>query len=145
PPKYTKGDYRKGTYWGLRGKLDVPKERFISYPATRAGSDTSPVVGWAGWDHLQQARALARHYTARKADGAEPDERIPLLAGAPELVPWLLQWHNDPDPVYGERMGQSFDSFVTTEAAALGITRLDLTSWRPPTPRRGRTPTKATP
>src|SRR5262249_26274407 len=32
PPKYTSGDFASGTYWRLRGKLDVPKERWVSFP-----------------------------------------------------------------------------------------------------------------
>ena len=59
PPKYKRTDFRKGEYWSLRGKLDVPKERFISYPGCERGADPTPVIGWAGWDHLQQAQALA--------------------------------------------------------------------------------------
>jgi hypothetical protein len=138
PPKYAKADFRSVVTWTLRGKLDVPKERFIAYPGTRAGADTSPVVGWAAWDSLQQARALAGHYTARKSAGAEVDELVPLLAGVDELVPWLLQWHDEPDPRFGERMGQFFDGFVATEAAGLGVTREELPGWRPPAPTRGR-------
>ena len=30
PPKYASADFRSSTFWSLRGKLDVPKERFIS-------------------------------------------------------------------------------------------------------------------
>jgi hypothetical protein len=126
PPKYTSSDYRDSTTWRLRGKLDVPKERFVLYLDTRIGADATLVVGWAGWDHLEQARALAGLYTARSRDGAERGERARLLAGIAELVPWLLQWHDEPDPVYGERMGQTFDGFVTAECAALGLTRDDL-------------------
>jgi hypothetical protein len=62
----------KTVYWRLRGKLDVPKERFVLYPGTRVGSDSSAVIGWAGWDHLQQARALAGHYRRARTMGAEP-------------------------------------------------------------------------
>ena len=32
PPKYTSGDFASSTYWRLRGKLDVPKERWVSFP-----------------------------------------------------------------------------------------------------------------
>ena len=37
PPRYTSSDFRKGVWWRLRGKLDVPKERFVSLPFWRAG------------------------------------------------------------------------------------------------------------
>jgi hypothetical protein len=30
PPKYTSADFLKTDFWRLRGKLDVPKERWIS-------------------------------------------------------------------------------------------------------------------
>ena len=32
PPKYTSADFLKSDYWRLRGKLDVPKERWVSFP-----------------------------------------------------------------------------------------------------------------
>jgi hypothetical protein len=39
PPKYDSKDYRDARYWRLRGKLDVPKERFISYPGCESDDD----------------------------------------------------------------------------------------------------------
>jgi len=131
PPKYKSSDFRDQTSWRLRGKLDVPKERFVLYPRTRLGADTSTVVGWAGRDHVQQLRALAGLYTSRKHDGAEVGELTPMLAGTAELLPWVLQWHDDPDPVFGDRMGQYFTGFLDSERAALGLTADDLTAWRP--------------
>ncbi|QBI21865.1 BREX-2 system adenine-specific DNA-methyltransferase PglX [Egibacter rhizosphaerae] len=138
PPKYAKGDFRSATSWSLRGKLDVPKERFIAYPGTQVGADTTPVIGWAGWDHLQQAQALAEHYNAARDSGAEHDQLVPLLAGLHELVPWLRQWHNEYVPAYGQRLDDFFASFVDDEARGLGITTDELAAWRPPQSTRGR-------
>ncbi|AXV04981.1 putative DNA methylase [Euzebya pacifica] len=115
PPKYKSSDFAKTNYWKLRGKLDVPKERFILYPDTRIGEDSSPVIGWAGWNHLEQAQALAAHYTQRQSEAAESDELRPLLAGLAELVPWLKQWHNDLDETYGQRLGDFYESFFNSE------------------------------
>ncbi len=131
PPKYRKSDYSDNTSYRLRGNLDVPQERFILYPGTRKGADTTPVIGWAGWSHLERAKALSGHYAARKDQGAEAPELVALLAGLQELVPWLLQWHNDLDPEYGQRMGEFFASFVETETRALGRTVEDLKTWTP--------------
>ena len=39
PPKYAGADFQKQSYWRHRGKLDVPKERFISYPGASPDSD----------------------------------------------------------------------------------------------------------
>ena len=56
PPKYASADFLNSDLWRLRGKLDVPKERFVTYPHASRNGDPSLVVGWAGWDHLRQAR-----------------------------------------------------------------------------------------
>ncbi|WP_338106130.1 BREX-2 system adenine-specific DNA-methyltransferase PglX [Streptomyces coelicoflavus] len=45
PPKYTSADFLKNSYWSNRGKLDVPRERFISYPGASPESDTSLLLG----------------------------------------------------------------------------------------------------
>jgi hypothetical protein len=84
-------------YWRNRGKLDVPKERFISYPGLGRDGDPTELLGWAGWDHLAQARALAAVYLDRRQQAGWPAERLlPLLAGLLELEPWLQQWHGEP-------------------------------------------------
>ena len=62
PPKYQSKDFLKADFWRLRGGLDVPKERWISYPGCERGADASLPLAWAGWNHLQQATALAAYY-----------------------------------------------------------------------------------
>jgi hypothetical protein len=135
PPKYGQEDYRDANSWRLRGKLDVPKERFISYPGCESDEDKSPLYGWAGWNHLQQAQALAALYLDRKDREAwQKDRLVPMLAGILELVPWVKQWHNEPDAEYGgERLGDYFGRFVDDECRALGVTPDDLRAWRPET------------
>lgn len=141
PPKYQSKDFLKADFWRLRGGLDVPKERWVSYPGCERGADASLPIAWAGWNHLQQATALAAYYLEMKEnEGWEPARLQPLLAGLLELVPWLEQWHNDIDPAYGERMGTYYRGFVNEEARALGFTLDDLRAWKPPAvaARRGR-------
>ena len=62
------------------------------------------------------------------------------LAGLLELVPWLEQWHNQLDPIYGQRMGTCYKGVVTEEARALGFTLDHLRAWWPVamTMKRGR-------
>lgn len=132
PPKYQSKDFLKADFWRLRGGLDVPKERWVSYPGCERGADASLVIAWAGWNLLQQATALAAYYLEMKeTEGWEPIRLQPLLAGLLELVPWLEQWHNEIDPVYGERMGVYYRGFVNEEARALGFTLDDLRAWKP--------------
>lgn len=127
PPKYASGDFAKPSYWRNRGKLDVPKERFVSYPKAGRDADRTPVIGWAGWNHLDQAQALATLYLERKTNDGWPRERLlPLLAGLVELEPWLHQWHSDPAPGYPGNPAAFYTTFIDTELSALGCGRADL-------------------
>jgi hypothetical protein len=142
PPVYKSADFLKADYWRLRGGLDVPKERWISYPRCERGADGSLPIAWSGWNHLQQATALASYYLAMKdTEGWEPARLHQLLAGLLDLVPWLKQWHNKLDPVYGERMGDYYEGFVRDEARGVGVTLEELKAWKPAvaTTRRGLT------
>jgi len=132
PPKYTSADFLKQDCWRLRGKLDVPKERWISYPHIQIDSDPSLVVGWAGWNHLQQASALVEYYDARKREGWDAKRLTPILAGLDQIVPWIHQWHPEIDPEFGDTAGQSYQSLLENDAHELGLTLDDVRNWEPP-------------
>ena len=127
PPKYGNGDFKKSVWWSLRGKLDVPKERWVSYPGAERTEDPSPVIAWAGWDHAQQARALAEYFLEVKQAYAFPPEKLQLLlAGLLELEPWLAQWHSAMDTNIGDSPANAIRVFLDAECHALGVTRDDL-------------------
>jgi hypothetical protein len=125
PPKYKQADFRSARYWRHRGKLDVPKERFISYPA--AASDGSDLYAWAGWDHKQRAQALATQIAkAQDQEGAEAARLTEMLAGLEELLPWVFQWHPEVDPEYGSPPGDTYEAFLVTRLSRLGLAREGL-------------------
>ncbi len=132
PPKYISADFLKTDYWRLRGKLDVPKERWVSYPHCSTDSDPTLVVGWAGWNHLEQATALVAYYDARKREGWSAERLTPLLAGLDQLIPWIQQWHREVDPEYGDTAGQSFQHMLESDAHELGLTLEVIRNWTPP-------------
>lgn len=143
PPKYRTNDFQRSDYWRLRGGLDVPKERFITYPGLERDSDRTPVLGWAGWNHLEQAQALSGYYQRmRTEEGWEPERLKPILAGLLDLKPWLLQWHNDVDPETGVRLGEYFVQFAESQCQELGFSPESVRAWQPVTAtnpgRRGR-------
>jgi SAM-dependent methyltransferase len=139
PPRYTSADFLKSHFWRLRGKLDVPKERFLALPGCERDADRTPVIGWAGWDHLQQAQALAAFYLAMKEKEGWPAPRLtPLLVALAELLPWLQQWHNAKDARYGQGMGDYFRDFMASETRDLGLATEALRTWKPATTKRGR-------
>jgi hypothetical protein len=139
PPKYGSGDFRKSSFWRHRGKLDVPKERFISYPGASPDNDQSLLLGWAGWDHREQAQALATLIVDREQnEGWGADRLTPLLAGLREVLPWVKQWHNEIDPVYAASPAEIYTGFLDQTCARLHLKDEDLTAWRPPPTGRGR-------
>jgi uncharacterized protein DUF7008/Eco57I restriction-modification methylase len=131
PPKYQSADFQSAVYWRLRGKLDVPNERFIIYPGCEREVDPSPVIAWAGWDHLQQARAIANYYElVRTREGWTPRRLMPLLAGLLELLPWLKQWHSEVDPIHSLEMDKFIEDFINSEARSLGKTIDEIKNWK---------------
>ncbi|CAM3438791.1 BREX-2 system adenine-specific DNA-methyltransferase PglX [Mycobacterium frederiksbergense] len=139
PPKYKPADFAKTSYWSHRGKLDVPKERFISYPGAGRDSDTTELLGWAGWDHADQALALAGLISQRIEDGWDRPKLIPMLAGLNELLPWVQQWHNHIDPEYGESVADTIADELTIRLNEHHLTVTELTAWRPAPTRTPRT------
>jgi hypothetical protein len=133
PPKYTSNDFATNTYWRLRGKLDVPKERWVSFPHCE-GADGTLVIAWAGYDHLQLARAISAYYVdiQERLGGRDDPRLVPLLACLIELLPWLQQWHNDVDPEFGMHMGDYFEGFIQEEARQMGKTLDQIKAWEPP-------------
>lgn len=138
PPKYATADFQKVEYWKARGKLDVPKERFVLYPGVGHEGDASAVLGWAGWNHRDQAVALVREILTQQALGASDDALTPMVAGLVELEPWLHQWHTDLEPEFGSSAAQAVTSQIDQLLAQLQKTRDDVTAWRPPAATRGR-------
>lgn len=138
PPNYTSTDMFP-TVWKHRGKLDVPKERFISYPGTLRSDDPTDVIGWAGWDHLQQGLALVGLTRERLDADAEQTEIAGLLSGMNEQLPWIMMWHNEPDPDLGIRFGDYLTGQVTEVANQIGVPVEDLDNYAPQTKRKTRT------
>ncbi|WP_406267019.1 BREX-2 system adenine-specific DNA-methyltransferase PglX [Streptomyces sp. NBC_00191] len=133
PPKYTSADFLRPSYWRARGKLDVPKERFISYGQTNAA--IPELYGWAGWDHREQAQALATYFTNT---ALSTEEITPFLAGLLEIQPWLSQWHNEFDMLYSGSPADFFAGYRQQKQGEHGLTDDDLRSWQPLAATRGR-------
>ncbi|MEV4078772.1 BREX-2 system adenine-specific DNA-methyltransferase PglX [Nonomuraea fuscirosea] len=139
PPKYGSGDFRKTSYWRNRGKLDVPKERFISYENAGSEADTSLLLGWAGWDHREQAHALMILIEERGThDLWDTHQLTPLIAGLRELMPWVKQWHTEIDPDFGDSWANAYTSYLEAQQLKHNLTDDDLLAWRPVATTRGR-------
>ncbi len=140
PPRYTSSppDFLRQSYWRNRGTLDVPKERFVSYGTVNTQSPE--LYGWAGWDHLEQALALASYI---QQAGLGDDEIVPYLAGLLELQPWLEQWYGEYDPEFGASPAAEILAFRQQKQGELGLTDDALRAWRPSAAARGRGAKKA--
>ncbi len=129
---YTSADFMRHSYWQARGKLDVPKERLISYGSTNVA--TPDLYGWAGWDHREQAMAIAVHLAEHSLS---TEEITPFLAGLLELQPWLDQWHHEEDPDFGISPAAFLSGDRRTMQGEHHLTDDDLRNWRPQPATRG--------
>ncbi|KUL56754.1 DNA methylase [Streptomyces violaceusniger] len=134
PPKYTSADFLKHSYWSNRGKLDVPKERFVSYPGASPDNDPSLLIGWAGWNHRHQAEAVVNLLNDRlNVDGwrKEDPRFVPLLAGLAEVMPWVKQWYDEYDDEWEGNPAEDFNSALVAGMYGRQLSLDDLTAWRP--------------
>lgn len=138
PPKYSQADFLKQSYWSARGKLDVPKERFLSFPGARLPDDATELYGWAGWDHSERGQAIARLANELSRAGAPEDQVIPLVGALIELQPWLDQWHSDIDARSGVSPASAVSAATTALLGRLGIGADTVLAWRPAPATRGR-------
>jgi len=142
-PKYDSKDFLDTTYWRLRGKLDVPKERWLGLSSlARALMAPWSSPGPATITCNLPGPISAYYVEVQEHLGGRDDPRlVPLLACIVELLPWLKQWHNDVDPEFGVPMGDYFEGFLQEEARQLGKTTDEIRAWQPPqrTARRSRT------
>ena len=139
PPKYRSADFLDPAFWRLRGALDVPKERFVGFPTMSRDSDSTLLVGWAGWTVLELCQAVATYAAeVTEQEGWPPQRLTPLLAVLQENLPWLKQWHNEVDPEYNQRLGDFFETWLHSQLSLFGLTEDDLRAWAPPGTNRRR-------
>ncbi|MGA5441983.1 BREX-2 system adenine-specific DNA-methyltransferase PglX [Streptomyces griseoincarnatus] len=139
PPKYASADFLRSSYWSNRGKLDVPKERFISYPEASPDGDPTLLLGWAGWDHKEQAQALVNLIEDRTTQGGWGTERIlPLVAGLQEIMPWVKQWHGEYDAEWEGVPAEDCETYLEEQMTKHQLSAADLKAWRPVKKTRGR-------
>jgi hypothetical protein len=138
PPKYAPTDFAKTTYWKARGKLDVPKERFIAFIGARRSNDDTAVYGWAGWNHAEQGLAASSLLVEMAGAGANTEQLMPVFAALIELEPWIAQWHSEVDPAYGVSPATAVTGVVDNQLARAGFTRDDVDAWSPAANTRGR-------
>ena len=138
PPKYTSADFLKPAYWRQRGKFDIPNERFVSY--TPIPPNGEMLIGWAGWKDSERASVLISLIEDRKGPGAIANHSVvPLLAGLRELLPWLRQWHGQPElPFWPDSPAEEVRTYLENKQSKHSLLDSDLTTWRAPKPKRGR-------
>jgi len=121
PPKYRQEDFRDGIYWKLRGALDVPKERFVSFPGLERASDImSPMLLWAGYDAKARALALMGYlYDLQQREAWTP-------RGSPRLWrDWSncclgSQWHSEIDDDLGMTTGDYLQGLLEAQLPSTG-------------------------
>ncbi|MDC0721696.1 BREX-2 system adenine-specific DNA-methyltransferase PglX [Nannocystis bainbridge] len=87
PPTYAQPDFNTRRIFELRGKLDVPRERYIAFTEVHGSTDAGTLYGWAGWTPLQRLKAILAIDEDREDAGVSLADRIALLDSAWRLLP----------------------------------------------------------
>ncbi|WP_437907563.1 BREX-2 system adenine-specific DNA-methyltransferase PglX [Sorangium sp. So ce327] len=140
PPEYSQGSRGKATdflrpeYWQLRGKLDVPKERFIAFTEVPGRSGVETLYGWAGWTAQQRVKAILAIDEELEDASVPLADRIGLLDSAWRLLPDVAR----EDAAAANRLKAELQALVGPE----GPSRELIEDWKkrfpPPTARAGR-------
>lgn len=140
PPKYDAKDYLKNEYWSLRGKLDVPKERFIAFTEVPPPVGAETLYAWAGWTPRERAKAMLGLDEKLEAAKVSVADRQGLLYGVWFLLPYVA-WESP-------EAASDFRADVKSLVGENGVTEPMLDEWvkRFPPPKGGKpVKTKPTP
>jgi hypothetical protein len=95
PPKFDRADFSRAEYFSVRGKLNVPRERFILFAEL-----TPNRFGWNGWRDRERALAQVEAYTLAESDPEKPlpapstddPRRCGVTFGLWESLPDVRRW-----------------------------------------------------
>lgn len=132
PPKYDAKDYLKNEYWSLRGKLDVPKERFIAFTEVPPSAGSETLYAWAGWTPRERAKAMLGLDEKLEAANVSVADRHGLLYGVWFLLPYVA-WESP-------EAASDFRADVKSLVGENGVTEPMLDEWakRFPPPKGGK-------
>ncbi|MEU3290234.1 BREX-2 system adenine-specific DNA-methyltransferase PglX [Streptomyces longwoodensis] len=131
PPKYVSADFQRASYWSIRGRLDIPRERFISY-ADVVDEEGGLLLGWSGWSETDRVRVLLDLVSAVGRQANPSMSRLTsLLAGVQELLRSMHRWETQEESAGKVGQVEAFQRHFEDMLSAYGLSTHDLTSWRP--------------
>ena len=142
PPEYSQGsrgkskDFLETRYWRLRGKLDVPKERFVAFTEVPGREGDATLYGWAGWTPLQRVKALLAIDEELEDGGVPIADRVGLLDSAWRLLPDVAR----EDAAAASRLKAELQALVGADGPSAEMLEDWRTRFPPP---KGRTKRKA--
>jgi hypothetical protein len=136
PPEFSQGsrgkstDFLRNSYWRVRGRFDVPTERFVAYTEVlrRGGGET--LYGWGGWTSVQRLKALLAVDEELEDAGISLVDRVGVLDSAWRLLPDVAR----EDPVAATRLKAEIQALVGPQ----GPSRELIDDWRKRVPPPGK-------
>jgi hypothetical protein len=139
PSRFTPVDFFRPSYWKQRGKFDIPNERFISFGSSVSPLSPTTPISWAGWNAHERALVICDLLEADShAHAHRPESALPLLTAFAEVLPWAAAPAHELAPTTPSDDGEALRRTYEQHLTRLGLSTRDVSSWRPPAPRRGR-------
>lgn len=140
PPDFSQGsrgkpnDFLRPGYWRLRGKLDVPTERFIAFTEVPGRSGAERYYGWAGWTAQQRVKAILAIDEELEDASVPLADRIGLLDSAWRLLPDVAR----EDAPAATRLKAELQALVGPEGPSAALIEDWKKRFPPPTSRAAR-------
>ncbi|MCL2823275.1 MAG: BREX-2 system adenine-specific DNA-methyltransferase PglX, partial [Polyangiaceae bacterium] len=132
PPAFDVTDFHRRDFYRHRGKLNIPRERFIVFTEDSMHRRSLPLYGWAGWTAVQRINVILAIEKERAGAGVLIGDRIGLLDSAWRLLGDVVR----DDPELGAQA--RFD--IEARVGSGGPSERQLSDWMqrfPPRSRRG--------
>ena len=122
-PEYSQGSRGKSTdflrteYWQIRGRLDVPTERFIAFTEVPGRAGVETLYGWAGWTAQQRVKAILAIDEELEDASVPLADRIGLLDSAWRLLSDVAR----EDAAAANRLKAELQALVGTEGPSSAL------------------------
>jgi len=133
-PAYGSPDFLKPEYYQLRGKLDVPTERFIVFTEVPGRASVETRYGWAGWTAQQRVKAILAIDEELEDSSVLLGDRIGLLDSAWSLLPDVAR----EDAAAATRLKVELQALVGLEGPSAALIEDWKERFPPPTTRVAR-------
>ena len=123
---------------GTAASSTCPRSGSSPTPTQAPTATDSLLLGWAGWDHREQAAALITLIQERSdVDGWDTAKLRPCWPACRRSCPGSASGTARSNPDFGMSYADAYDGYLTAQRETRSLTEEDLRNWTPTPVRQG--------